>query len=678
MLRRTLKLFSSLNKKTPLKKNFHSTQVLEDNSFKTAWLSIKAREKNFMLESKLKSAKVDAEIRVAQGTRDPYYAYRQDRSLNEQKELNRKIIKNRNELAEDLAEYEDDDLRKRLHLLLAERQSINASNDTNTIFDLEMKIFRLRKKLYPKFQAVVLGNRGAGALCDREAAYRLGFEIYKIYMKVDENAPSTQLVPPQNRLLVDYYAYRTQVQEYLLALKEKTGLDIAYVPGDGGFLSEDGDFALWCEKNGIYYVGPPSFVLKMLANRGPAKEFFKQHGVSIPLSYTCVLEDQDITDIAKNIEAKVGYPCVIKPNLGNGGGKKVYVVNSHSECMSALSSLKTTNITAEEFYENGIQREIQILADHHSKFDDTLSFGPEDERDCSMQLYNQKGLERSAGEEIPGLYQDALKAARAMINLGYVNAGTLEYVISGKKFGLIDINPRRQREAPVTAEGKGIDISEWMLRVAAGKSGSAYLRRNQVKPFKKVRMIRVLAAKVVHNIPKPGEVYFAGLQGTVTKLKLPSCIEVYKDSNNQTQKKVIGKLMVDAQVGTQFDCNPPGGALDVHFANVLGFGETQAEADANVIKLARGIEIEVDGKREDLNLPFSCQSVEAVMQSKEEKLPTWKLFAKKYVESHEIPAPNPDALVANKFFHSLKPIFFQSSSGGKDQPDLTLPTKKMK
>lgn len=245
-----------------------------------------------------------------------------------------------------------------------------------------------------------------------------------------------------------------------------TGADSIH-PGFG-FLSENSQFAKICEESNIKFIGPSYKVIELMGNKSNAKDLMKKAGVPvIPGSDGSIQSLKGIIETAN----KIGYPILLKASAG-GGGKGIRIVNSEEELESnynivkqeAKLSFNNDEIYVEKFIKNPRHVEIQVLADEHGN---VIHLG---ERDCSIQRRNQKMMEESPSKALSQelrekMGNDAIKAAK---KVGYVNAGTIEFVLAPDgKYYFIEMNTRIQVEHPVTEMVTGVDLLREQIRIAA-------------------------------------------------------------------------------------------------------------------------------------------------------------------------------------------------------------------
>ncbi|MHA7836743.1 MAG: ATP-binding protein, partial [bacterium] len=255
--------------------------------------------------------------------------------------------------------------------------------------------------------------------------------------------------------------------ERILEIAESTGVDAIH-PGYG-FLSERADFAEAVEAAGITFVGPPPSVLSSIGDKVSARSAAEAAGLPI------IPGTPPITDIesGRRIAREIGYPVMVKAS-GGGGGRGMRIVQTEEDFAESFESARREAGSAfgndEVFVEKLIERpkhiEVQILADGHGNVVHLY------ERDCSIQRRHQKVLELAPAPNLAPALRDALcdSAVRFAREVGYRNAGTVEYLVSGEDYYFIEMNPRLQVEHTVTEEITGVDIVASQIRVAMGET----------------------------------------------------------------------------------------------------------------------------------------------------------------------------------------------------------------
>ena len=255
--------------------------------------------------------------------------------------------------------------------------------------------------------------------------------------------------------------------ERILEIAESRGADAIH-PGYG-FLSERADFAAAVEAAGMIFVGPPESVLSSVGDKVSARAAAVAAGLPI------IPGSEPIEDSGEGLRqaSEIGFPVMVKAS-GGGGGRGMRVVREEREFVEAFDSARREASSAfgndEVFIEKLVERpkhiEIQILADAHGDVAHLY------ERDCSIQRRHQKVLELAPAPNLdPGLRSALCDAAVQFAReVGYRNAGTVEFLVSGDDFYFIEMNPRLQVEHTVTEEITGIDIVGSQILIAMGHS----------------------------------------------------------------------------------------------------------------------------------------------------------------------------------------------------------------
>jgi 3-methylcrotonyl-CoA carboxylase alpha subunit len=248
----------------------------------------------------------------------------------------------------------------------------------------------------------------------------------------------------------------------------KSGAEAVH-PGYG-FLSENAAFAEACAKAGLIFIGPPAAAIRAMGDKAASKALMEQAGVPVVPGYHG--DDQAEAMLAKEAR-RIGFPVLIKASAG-GGGKGMRVVERAADFAAALASAKREasgafgddRVLVEKYLMRPRHIEVQVFAD--GKGNTVHLF----ERDCSIQRRYQKVVEEAPAPGIAEALRQALtKAAVAAAKaVGYVGAGTVEFIVSGDFFAFMEMNTRLQVEHPVTEAITGFDLVEWQFRVAAGEA----------------------------------------------------------------------------------------------------------------------------------------------------------------------------------------------------------------
>jgi acetyl/propionyl-CoA carboxylase alpha subunit len=294
-------------------------------------------------------------------------------------------------------------------------------------------------------QKVLVANRGEIALRVFRAAGALGIETVAVV--APDDAGSLHARSAGQTVEVASYL---RAEEHIRAA-EQSGADAIH-PGYG-FLAENGDFAAAVETAGLTWIGPPAAALRAGGDKLAAKEIARAAGVP-------------------TIPEVTAPPLIVKAAAG-GGGRGMRVVRVAAELDDALAAARREakaafgddRVYLERYLERPRHVEIQLLADTHGT---VLSLG---ERDCSVQRRHQKVLEESPSPALDAVLRAEMNeaAVRFAQAIGYVGAGTAEFVLDGREFFFLELNGRIQVEHPVTELVTGLDLVEWQLRIARGE-----------------------------------------------------------------------------------------------------------------------------------------------------------------------------------------------------------------
>jgi 3-methylcrotonyl-CoA carboxylase alpha subunit len=317
------------------------------------------------------------------------------------------------------------------------------------------------------FRKLLIANRGEIACRVIATARRLGIATVAVYSAADARARHVELAEEAYPIGSAPARESYLSAERIIEAACKSGAEAVH-PGYG-FLSENADFAEACTRTGIVFVGPPASAIRAMGSKAAAKALMQRSGVPLVPGYHDKAQDSfTLADAAQ----RIGYPVLLKASAG-GGGRGMRVVSSADELEAAIAGAKRESKQAfgddrlliEKYLTRPRHIEIQIFADAHGNFVSLF------ERDCSIQRRHQKVIEEAPAPGMDAARRQAMgdaaiAAARAV---GYVNAGTVEFIAEGERFYFMEMNTRLQVEHPVTEMITGQDLVEWQLRVAAGE-----------------------------------------------------------------------------------------------------------------------------------------------------------------------------------------------------------------
>jgi acetyl/propionyl-CoA carboxylase alpha subunit len=390
-------------------------------------------------------------------------------------------------------------------------------------------------------QTVLVANRGEIALRVFRAARELGLRTAAVVAPDDAGSLHARSAD----VTVEIASY-LHSEEHIRAARE-AGADAVH-PGYG-FLAESADFAQAVEAAGLTWIGPPADALRRGGDKLQAKRIAGEAGV------TTVPEARE-------------PPLIVKAAAG-GGGRGMRIVRTSEELDAALEAAQREaragfgddRVYFERYLARPRHVEIQLLADAHGT---TLALG---ERECSIQRRHQKVLEESPSTALDAdlrarMSDAAIRFARA---IGYVGAGTAEFVLEGRDFYFLELNGRIQVEHPVTEAVTGVDLVQWQLRIARGEP-------LDVRPE-----LRGAAVEVRLYAEDPRT--FLPQAGRVERLRLPTSV------------RVESAVAEGDEIGTSYD---------PMIAKLIASGASRDEAlDRLVVALA---ETEVGGVTTNLPL----------------------------------------------------------------------------
>ncbi|WP_439586095.1 biotin carboxylase N-terminal domain-containing protein [Hydrogenophaga sp.] len=349
---------------------------------------------------------------------------------------------------------------------------------------------------------LLIANRGEIARRVIRTAHAMGIDTVAVFSEPDASALHVREASSAFALggaaSSDSYLRVDRLLDAALA----TGADAVH-PGYG-FLSENADFAQAVIDAGLTWVGPPPSAIHALGSKSAAKALAEAHGVPCLPGYFGS-DQREETFVAE--AGRVGFPLMVKAVAG-GGGRGMRLVTEAAQLLPALQGARSEALAG---FANGdllIERallhprhvEVQVFADAHGN---CIHLG---ERDCSVQRRHQKIVEESPSPAVsPALREELGRCAVALAQAaGYVGAGTVEFLLEGDHFYLMEMNTRLQVEHPVTEALTGLDLVEWQLRIARGEP--LPLTQDQVQRNGHAIEVR-LCAEDEHHTPHTGRVH---------------------------------------------------------------------------------------------------------------------------------------------------------------------------
>lgn len=317
------------------------------------------------------------------------------------------------------------------------------------------------------FGKVLIANRGEIAIRVMRACRELGISTVAVCSEADKNALFAKYADEAYLIGPAPSSQSYLNMDAIIEVAKKTGSEAIH-PGYG-FLSENPVFAKRCEEEGIIFIGPPSHVIAEMGSKIRARHLMMKAGVPVVPGTKDAVED---VDEAMKIAEGIGYPVIIKASSG-GGGIGMKVVHCSEEFAAAFNSTRKmagsafgdSSVFIERYVDEPRHIEIQILADSHGN---TIYLS---DRECSIQRRHQKLIEEAPSPIMtPELRARMGEAAvRVAKTIGYVNAGTVEFLYSKGDFFFLEVNTRLQVEHGITEMVTGIDIVREQLRIAWGE-----------------------------------------------------------------------------------------------------------------------------------------------------------------------------------------------------------------
>ena len=395
------------------------------------------------------------------------------------------------------------------------------------------------------FNKILIANRGEIALRVLRACKELGIRTVAVHSTADADAMHVRLAdesvcigPPTAR---DSYLNIPQI----VAACEITGAEAVH-PGYG-FLSENARFAEIVEAHGIRFIGPSAEHIRIMGDKIEAKRTAQRLGIPVvPGSDGAVETEDDAVRFAEEI----GYPVLIKASSG-GGGRGMKVAKTRDDLLEAYNTARSEAKAA--FGDDAVYMEKLLITPRHIEVQ-VLGDGKGNavhlgERDCSLQRRHQKVWEEANSPALNAEQREKIGSicAKAVADLGYAGAGTIEFLYENGEFYFIEMNTRLQVEHPITEAITGIDLVNEQIRVAAGVGLS--VTQGDIEFKGHAIECRINAENSATFAPSPGKISYyhppGGLgvrvdSGVYQGYKIPP----YYDS-------LIGKLIVHGRNRTE-------------------------------------------------------------------------------------------------------------------------------
>jgi acetyl-CoA carboxylase biotin carboxylase subunit len=400
------------------------------------------------------------------------------------------------------------------------------------------------------FRRLLIANRGEVAVRVARACRELGVAPVGVASEPDLGASWLDVMDEVVCLgpAAARHSYNDRERVLQAALQTRCA---AVHPG-WGFLAEDPTFATLCAQHGVTFIGPPAGVMERLGRKAPAKEAMRAAGLPVIPGPAGILAS---VDDALAGARECGFPVMLKADAG-GGGRGMRLCRDEDDVRSAFveaaaeaeAAFGSGALYLERCLEGGRHIEVQVLADRSGR---AIHLG---ERECSIQRSHQKLIEESPSPALER--EEALElgrlAARATAEIGYVGAGTIEFLRGPDgSMHFMEMNARLQVEHPVTELVTGVDIVHEQIRVAAGRELS----------IDKDAALEGCAIECRINAEDPADA-FRPTPGRLTAFELPTDVGP-------------GTVRVDTHLSPGDEVSP---YYDSLIAKVLARGETRAEA----------------------------------------------------------------------------------------------------
>ena len=322
------------------------------------------------------------------------------------------------------------------------------------------------RKVVTMFSKILIANRGEIAVRIIRACKEMGVATVAVYSEADQNALHVALAD-QSYCIGGPEASESYLNEDQIISTALLAGAQAIHPGYG-FLSENAHFARACRKNGLVFIGPDPDSMERLSDKAKLKELIRGTGLSVIPGTKAVASAAE----AERAAERIGYPVMLKACAG-GGGRGIRLIRSEEELADAyhqasgeaLNAFGDGSLYLEKYIFPARHVELQVLADEHGN---AVCLG---DRDCSLQRRNQKLLEETPSPAVDDGQREKIMelAAEAVKKIGYVGAGTLEFLLDREgRFWFMEMNVRLQVEHCVTEMLTGVDLVKWQIRIAAG------------------------------------------------------------------------------------------------------------------------------------------------------------------------------------------------------------------
>ncbi len=437
------------------------------------------------------------------------------------------------------------------------------------------------------FSKILIANRGEIACRVIKTARRMGIATVAVYSDADARAPFVRMADEAVHIGPAQASESYLVADKIIAACKQTGAEAVH-PGYG-FLSERASFVEALAAENIAFIGPPADVIAAMGDKIESKKIAREAGVNVVPGFVGEIRD---TDHAVEISDDIGYPVMMKASAG-GGGKGMRLAYSEKDVREGFEATKREGLNSfgddrvfiEKFIEDPRHIEIQILGDKHGN---VLYLN---ERECSIQRRHQKVVEEAPSPFVTPKMRKAMGEQCVALSkaVGYHSAGTVELIVSGadktgESFYFLEMNTRLQVEHPVTEMITGVDLVEWMIRVAAGEKLA--MTQDDIK----------IDGWAIENRVYAEDPYRGFLPSIGRLVHYQPPVEPWTDDGSANGRRGVDGIRVDDGVYE-------GGEVSIHYdpmiAKLVTWGETRDEAADLQVKALDAFRIEGLGHNVD-------------------------------------------------------------------------------
>ncbi len=318
------------------------------------------------------------------------------------------------------------------------------------------------------FKKILIANRGEVAVRIMATCREMGIQTVAVYSQVDRNARHVRVADEAYSIGPAPTAQSYLKTDTIIETAQQSGAEAIH-PGYG-FLSENAAFVEACERAGIVFIGPPASAMRLMGSKIAAKQIAQSVGAPTVPGYTGASQDEATL---MSEAQRIGFPLLVKASAGGGGKgmREVHTADTFLEELAgarreAKASFGDETVFLERLIQPPHHVEIQVLGDMYGSL---ISLG---ERECSIQRRHQKIVEESPSVALTPALRAEMGAAAVRIAsaAGYVNAGTMEFILdANKQFYFLEMNTRLQVEHPVTELVTGLDLVRHQIQIATGE-----------------------------------------------------------------------------------------------------------------------------------------------------------------------------------------------------------------